>query len=116
MEDNVIIWHNPRCRKSREALAFLSGKNINHVVIEYLKDTPSVSEIEKVLNLLKVEPIDWVRKNEADFKDNFKGKQLTKQEWIKALADYPKLIERPVVIKGSKAVIARPADKIMEVL
>jgi len=113
MEDNITIWHNPRCRKSREGLAYLTETlKVEPEVFLYLEKEISEKEMENVLNLLSVEPLELVRKNEADYKDNFKGKDLSKAEWIKAFIQYPKLIERPIVIRKNKAVIARPAEEI----
>ncbi|OJV27243.1 MAG: arsenate reductase (glutaredoxin) [Bacteroidetes bacterium 37-13] len=108
------VYHNPRCSKSREAVAFLQEQNAEIEIIEYLKDSPTESEIKALLQKLNIPAIDLVRKGEELFKTNYKDKTLSEKEWIKILAENPILIERPVIVKGNKAVIARPTEKINE--
>ena len=108
------IYHNPRCSKSRMALQQLEAKGESFTVVEYLKAVPTARELDSILIKLDLEPESLLRKNENDFKDNFKGKELSRQEWIEVMRTFPKLIERPIVIKGEKAVVARPAEKIDE--
>ncbi|TXC81804.1 arsenate reductase (glutaredoxin) [Luteibaculum oceani] len=114
--EKVIVYHNPRCSKSRAALAFLEEQNQEVEVIEYLKEQPRKSDFKKVLAKLDMPASDLVRKNEAYFKEKLKGLSLTEEEWIDTMLANPKLIERPIVIKNNKAVVARPADKILEIL
>ena len=110
----IKIYHNPRCRKSREGLAFLEGLGKEFELIKYL-DTPlSTNEIQNLLEALGMRPMELVRKNEAVWKSDYKGKNLTDAQVIEALAAHPKLIERPIVLKDNKAVVARPAEKINE--
>ncbi|HRN94061.1 MAG: arsenate reductase (glutaredoxin) [Chitinophagales bacterium] len=108
------VYHNPRCSKSREAVAFLQEQNAEIEIVEYLKDSPTESEIKALLQKLNIPAIDLVRKGEELFKTNYKDKTLSEKEWIKILAENPILIERPVIVKGNKAVIARPTEKINE--
>jgi arsenate reductase len=110
----IKILHNNRCRKSREGLAFLETKTTDYELVEYLKTPPSVSELTSILEQLEMKAIDLVRKNEEIWKKQFKGKELSEQELIQAMVEYPKLIERPIVIKDDKAVLGRPAEKINE--
>jgi arsenate reductase len=110
------ILHNPMCSKSREALKILEEKGEKVEVIEYLKNTPSVDELKKIIKMIGVNAEDIVRKNEEIYKDNYKGKKLSNDEWIAVMVKYPKLIERPIVIKGNKAIIGRPPVKIIEIL
>lgn len=110
------ILHNPRCSKSRQGLAILTEAKVDFEIIEYLKTPLSEKEIKGIITKLKVEPIDLVRKNEAIWKENFKGKDLSNEQVIKAMADNPKLIERPIVIYKDKAVIGRPLEKIITLL
>lgn len=110
------IYHNPRCRKSREALAFLNEQKIDVEVIEYLKNPPNKADLEMLLMKLNMEPLDLVRKSEEIYKKQLKGKQFTKEEWIQILIENPKLIERPIIIKDNKAVIARPLENIENLL
>ncbi len=110
------IYHNPRCRKSRESLELLKSKGINVEIIEYLKEPPTETELRNILDLLKIPAESLIRKGEAIYKEKFKGKRITENQWIKAMLDYPKLIERPIVISEGKARIGRPPEKILEIL
>ena len=112
----MIILHNPRCSKSRQALNILNEKNIDVEVVEYLKTPLSREELTKIIQQLGILPEKLVRKNETEFKEHFKGKNLTDEEWIDAMVSYPKLIERPIVIKNNKAIIGRPPEKVMEII
>lgn len=107
-----IVYHNSRCSKSRCALDYLSEKQIEFTVIEYLKETPSKRELKSLLKKLGMKAQDLIRKNEDEYKSLFEGKTLSENEWINAMIKYPKLIERPIVVKGDKAIIARPTEKI----
>lgn len=110
------IYHNPRCSKSRQALSFLSEKGINVEVIEYLKTPLNKADLEMLLMKLNMEPQDLVRKSEEIYKKQLKGKQFSKEEWIQILIEHPKLIERPIVVKNNKAVVARPLENIESLL
>lgn len=110
------IYHNPRCRKSREGLAILEESGQDFAIVEYLKETPSKDELKDVISKLGIPAEKLLRKGEADFKENFKGKTLSDDEWIEAMIQYPKLIERPIVIKGDKAVVGRPPENIKGLL
>lgn len=106
------IYHNPRCQKSRTALAYLESTGEKVDVIEYLKTPPTVKELTKVLDLLKLKPIDIVRKKEALYIDDYKGKSFSDAQWIKILVENPILIERPIIISEKKAVIARDEESL----
>ena len=106
------ILHNPRCRKSRETLSLIQGKGIEVEIVEYLKEAPSADELRSILEMLQLSPEQLLRKGEAVFKENFKGKDLTNEEWIEAMVTNPVLIERPIVIKGDQAVIGRPPENV----
>ena len=112
----MIIWHNNRCRKSREALAILEDNKIEVEIVNYLEDTPSKSDLKETLKKLGLNAVDIIRKGEADFKENFKGKDLSEDQWLDAMIKYPKLIERPIIIKGEKAVVGRPPENVKELL
>lgn len=112
--EKVLIYHNPRCRKSRETLEILNEKGIEPVVVEYLKNVPDVDELKSVLKKLGISAEDLIRKNEDIFKTKFKGKKYSEEQWIKILLEHPILIERPIVIKGNKAAIGRPPEKVLE--
>ncbi len=110
------IFHNPRCRKSREGLQILEDSKEDFEVVLYLENPPSEKELKLIILKLGLTPIELVRKGEADWKENFKGFELSDDEIIKAMVAYPKLIERPIVISGDKAVIGRPPERIMDLL
>ena len=111
-----IIYHNPRCRKSREALKYLQDKKYDFEVRDYIKNLLSVEETFDLIDSLKIKPIELVRKNEAIWKENFKNKDLDDDQIINALSKYPKLIERPIVTKGKSSIIAKPIDKLLNFL
>lgn len=110
------ILHNPQCSKSREALSILQEKGEKIEIIEYLKNTPSVDELKSIIKMIGVHPEEIVRKGEAIYKEFYKGKVLSDEEWIEAMVKHPKLIERPIVIKDKKAIIGRPPLKIIDIL
>jgi arsenate reductase len=110
------ILHNPRCRKSREGLKILEDSGLQFEIIDYLNDPLSKEEIKDLLSKLGLEPIDLVRKNEAIWKENYKGKTLSADQIVSALAKHPKLIERPVVVVGNKAMVGRPPENILKIL
>jgi arsenate reductase len=110
------IYHNPRCSKSRQTLQLLRDNGIEAEIIEYLKDVPTEKELKEVLSQLNLNAADILRKGEAIFKESYKGKNLTNDEWIKAMVQNPKLIERPIVIKGNKAILGRPPEKVLELI
>lgn len=112
----IQIYHNPRCRKSREALQFLESRNLAHEVILYLENTPSKTELATIIERLGIKPIELVRTQEAIWKSDFKGKTLSNDDVLRAMIKYPKLIERPIVVQGDKAVIGRPAENILALL
>ncbi len=110
------IYHNNRCRKSRESLAILEASNQSFEIVNYLENPPSKKELIEILRMLELKPIGLIRKNEVIWKENFKGKALSDVEIINAMLEYPKLIERPIIVKNNKAVIGRSPEKIKEIL
>ncbi len=108
----IKIYHNPRCRKSREGLQLLETSGMEFETILYLEKTPTENELAEIIGLLGIEPLNLIRKNEAIWKEQFKGRALSNNELIKAMVSNPKLIERPIVVKGNKAVIGRPIGNI----
>jgi len=112
----MLIYHNPRCSKSRQTLQLLEEKGISPEVILYLEDVPSKSDLKGILKKLEISAEKLIRKGEKDYKENFKGKNLSEDEWIDAMIKFPKLIERPIVIQGGKAVIGRPPEQVLELL
>ncbi len=112
----TIIWHNPRCSKSRQTLALLEEKGEDITIRRYLEEAPTGDDIRKVLELLGMEPIDITRTSEAIFKQLGLSKTTDSDTLIAALAANPKLIERPIVIKGDKAALGRPPEAVLDVL
>lgn len=108
------IYHNPRCTKSRQALNLLTESGKSPEIIEYLKTPISESELKSVIDKLGIEPIELVRKGEAIYKEEFKSKDPSTVDWIKAMIDHPKLMERPIVVSGDKAVIGRPPGNVLQ--
>lgn len=112
----MIILHNPRCAKSRETLKILQDNKVNVEIIEYLKDVPTKAELQEIIAKLGIKAEDLIRKNEAVYKEKYKGKALNDSQWIDAMIAEPKLIERPIVIKGDKAIIGRPPTEVLTLL
>nr|WP_299035857.1 arsenate reductase (glutaredoxin) [uncultured Tenacibaculum sp.] len=112
----IKIYHNPRCSKSRQGLEIVENSSKEFEVVKYLDNTPSEEELKGVISLLNISPIDLVRKNEKIWKEEYKGKELSDAEIIKAMVENPKLIERPIVINGNKAVVGRPPENIKEII
>ena len=106
------IYHNNRCSKSREGLIILENSNQEFEVVNYIDSPPTKKELKEILSMLGFTPIQLVRKNESIWKENYKNKELSEDEIINAMIEHPKLIERPIVVSGSKAVIGRPPENI----
>jgi arsenate reductase len=114
-DEPVTLWHNPRCGKSRAALALLRERGIEPRIVEYLKTPPSPAEFRGVLRKLGMTPEQLVRKGEEGYRA-LAGKTLTEAQWIDAMLRDPILIERPIVIRGERAVVGRPPEKALELL
>ncbi len=112
----IKIYHNPRCRKSREGLELLEKSGKEFEVIKYLDDTPSVEELKTLIQHLDIAPEDLVRKNEPIWKEKYRGKNLSEDDIVEAMVQHPKLIERPIVVNGTKAVVGRPPENILSIL
>ncbi len=112
----IQIYHNSRCTKSRECLAFLEESGQKYEVIKYLEKVPTFEELKLIIQKLKLKPIELVRKKEKIWIENFKDKTISDDEVIRALISNPILIERPIVINGEKAVIARPLEKVVTII
>lgn len=112
----IKIYHNPRCRKSREGLAILEESGKDFEVVKYLENIPTKAELRSILSCLGLSPENLVRKNEAIWKENYRSRMLSDEEILDAMILHPKLIERPIVVNGNKAVIGRPPERISELL
>lgn len=113
----VTIWHNPRCSKSRETLGLLQQRDIEPTVVEYLTETPSVAEIERVLKLLGTGARGLMRDNEDAYEAaRADDPSLSESQLVRLMHSHPILIQRPVVIVGDKARIGRPPEAVLEIL
>lgn len=108
----LTIYHNPRCRKSREALNLLEEQGVAHSIRLYLTEPLNESELTQLLIKLNIDAFDLVRTNEAIWKEQFKGKSLSEAQTIQALLSYPKLIERPIIADHIQAIIGRPLSNV----
>lgn len=112
----ITLYHNPRCRKSRETLKLIQDKGADLEIKEYLKEPPTEGELKEVLAKLGWQPLQLIRKQEAVFKEKYKGRELSDLQWIKAMVANPILIERPIAIKGDRAVVGRPPANVKQLL
>jgi arsenate reductase (glutaredoxin) len=115
--DKITIYHNPRCSKSRQALQLLRERGIDPIIVEYLKHPLDAAQIKRLLKMLQAAPRELMRKKESEYKDlNLADTKLSQDSLINALAEHPILMERPIVVIGSKAVLGRPPEKVLEIL
>jgi arsenate reductase (glutaredoxin) len=112
----LTIFHNPKCSKSRETLALLRGRGVEPRIVEYLKTPPTTAELAAIVSSLGVRPEALVRKGEDVYRAQYAGRTLTDAQWIEAMVANPVLIERPIVVAGSKAVIGRPPERVLSLL
>lgn len=112
----TTILHNPRCSKSRETLQLLEENGEEIRIVKYLEDTPTQGQLENILKLLNIKPIELVRTKETIWREIFKDKELSDKEIIEAMLENPRLIERPIVIKNNKAAIGRPPQQVLDIL
>lgn len=112
----TTIYHNPRCSKSRQTLALLQEQGIEPDIIEYLTSPPSEAELDGILTKLGMEPEALMRKGEDEYKQNFKGRDLSRAETISLMVQYPKVIERPIVVNNGEAAVGRPPESVLEIL
>jgi arsenate reductase (glutaredoxin) len=116
-DSSITIYHNPRCSKSRQTLELIRASGAEPTVVEYLKTPPSNSELDGILKKLNLEPLDLMRSQEAIFRElDLSSKDLSRDDAMAVMIENPVLIERPIVVKGSKAVIGRPPGNVQELL
>ncbi|MEM1111315.1 MAG: arsenate reductase (glutaredoxin) [Pseudomonadota bacterium] len=111
---DYIIYHNPRCSKSRNTLALLEERGISPGVILYLQTAPNADEIRMLLTKLDLKATDLVRRGEAEYKAERLSRDSSEDALIAAMAKHPKLIERPIVVHGDRAVLGRPPENVLE--
>lgn len=109
-------YHNPRCRKSREGLELLKEKGLEPEVVLYMTEPLSPMELEDILFKLDIDAEDLIRSKEAVWKEEFKDKELSEEELVLAMIEYPQLMERPILVKGDKAAIGRPPENVLAIL
>ncbi len=114
--NEITIWHNPRCSKSREAMAILEENNCETEVIKYLETTPTKDEITTALTMLGMTPQELMRKKEDIYKELNLKDEYDYDKLVDAMVENPKLIERPVIFKGNQAIIGRPTESIVKFL
>jgi arsenate reductase len=113
----TTIYHNPRCSKSRQTLELLSGRGLDTEVVEYLKTPPDAAELERILVLLGLEPRQLMRTNEVEYAElELDDASLGRERLIAAMVEYPKLIQRPIVLCNGKAALGRPPESVLEIL
>ncbi|MBV1960463.1 MAG: arsenate reductase (glutaredoxin) [Immundisolibacteraceae bacterium] len=111
------IWHNPRCSKSRQTLALVREQGLEPTIIEYLKTPPTVERLQQVLAMLALTPRQLMRSKETDYKaQGIDDDALTDDQLMASMIEFPKLIERPVVINGDQAAVGRPPEQVLEIL
>lgn len=115
-KSSYTIYHNPRCGKSRATLALLTEHGIEPIVIEYLQEPPTAAMLESLLKKLGMPAEQLVRKGEDIYKRKYAGRDLTQAQWIGAMVQDPILIERPIVVKGERAILGRPPENVLELL
>jgi arsenate reductase len=113
--EEIIMWHKPNCHTSLETLALLKANNIHPTLRLYLEDVPSETELADVIQKLGIKPLDLIRHKEPIFKEKYLGKKRRPAAWIKIMVKNPILIERPIIIKGNKAVMGRPPENALKI-
>jgi arsenate reductase len=113
---DATIFFNPGCSKCRDALALMHERGVEPQVVEYLRTPPTAAQLEAIVAKLGIKPEELVRKGEAVYREKYAGKTLTDAEWIAAMVRDPILIERPIVITGTRAVIGRPPSLVLELI
>ncbi|WP_292656809.1 arsenate reductase (glutaredoxin) [Nitratifractor sp.] len=116
MSERIVVWHNPRCSKSRNGIKYLDEKGVEYEVYRYLDEAPTVEEIKTVLKKLGMSPRELMRTKEAIYRELGLKNVNDDAKLIEAMAEHPRLIERPIVIRGEKAVVARPETAIDDIL
>ncbi len=116
MSESITLYHNPRCSKSRAALALLEENGATPDLVLYLDTPPTRDDLAALVAKLGIAPHDLIRTGEAIYKDEYKGKSLDDAGWLDAMVAHPKLIERPIAIRGKRAVIGRPPENVLTLL
>jgi arsenate reductase len=110
------LYHNARCSESRGVCALLAERGLEVQVVDYLATPPSMGELRDLAAKLGLAPSELVRRGEAVFKEHYAGRELNEDQWLEALATHPILLERPILVRGDRAVIGRPPERVLELL
>ncbi len=114
---SVVVYHNPRCSKSRETLQLLQAQGVEPEVVEYLKTPPSKERLKQLLKMLGLEPRELMRQQEPEYEAlGLDDPALSREQLVEAMVTHPQLIERPIVVKGGKAAIGRPPQQVLEII
>jgi len=113
----LTIYHNPLCSKSRQTLELINNNKVEVEIVEYLKQPPTLTQLQNILSSLNLKAQDIMRKKEVEYKESGLGNaSLTENEQLKLIIANPKVMERPIVVKGEKAIIGRPPENVLELL
>ncbi|HCS12218.1 MAG: arsenate reductase (glutaredoxin) [Zetaproteobacteria bacterium CG06_land_8_20_14_3_00_59_53] len=112
----LTIYHNPRCSKSRATLALLQERGIEPEVVDYLNHPASTAELVRILGMLGKTPAQLLRTGEDEYREHFKGRELSDARMIELMVQYPKVIERPIVVNGDRAAVGRPPEAVLDIL
>jgi arsenate reductase len=115
-DTSIRIYHNPRCSKSRAACQLIAEQDVPAEIIDYLKTPLRRDELRELLSKLGMRPAELVRRGESVFREHYAGRSLDDEEWLDALVAHPILIERPIIVRGDRAVVGRPPEKVLELL
>ena len=115
-KETIRIYYNPRCSKCRDAAALVTERGYDTELIKYLETPPGETELRALLKKLGMKPLELIRTGEAVFKEQYAGRVLSDEECIHAMLAHPVLIERPIVVRGNKAIVARPAENVLRIL
>jgi arsenate reductase len=113
---DIKIYHKTNCATSLAAYSLLKKKKVKMEVVEYLVNPPSTKELKEILKMLGIKAEQLVRKKESLYKEKFAAKKYTEAQWIKIICENPILMERPIIVKGNKAIIGRPPEKVLELI
>ena len=112
MDSKVQIWHNGKCSKSNQAKQWLENKSIEFVVVDYINEEIQIDAFENLVEKLQIHPFDLIRKNEFNFDASWQKEDKSEKEWMVLMMNQPNLIQRPIVVKDNRAIVARPIEKI----
>ncbi|MGD8937531.1 MAG: arsenate reductase (glutaredoxin) [Thiogranum sp.] len=113
----TVIYHNPRCSKSRQTLELLNERGVEAQVVEYLQTPPDAATLQGILDMLGIEPRQLMRSNEPEYRDlNLDDASLSREQLIAAMVSHPRLIQRPIVVRGDKAALGRPPEQVLGIL